>query len=188
MVQRRRILAAVTRARLVELAREFEIPGLTRRPKEEIVRAISAKRSVKTHDLLESLKREELKAACRAVKLDDGGRQKAALIARLMGEEDGQLKSAAKRAGNTTKIAMWMLDPDYDGRGLCPQQVFSPMAGPKDGSARLAKNLKAEIDEELIEAYRGTVSLPFDPGDHRRVAVRIVDDWGIESLKIVDIN
>ena len=29
-----------------------------------------------------------------------------------------------------------------------------------DGWARLAKNLKAEIDEELIEKYRGTVSLP----------------------------
>ena len=62
------------------------------------------------------------------------------------------------------------------------------MAGPKDGWARLAKNLKAEIDEELIEAYRGTVSLPFDSGDHRRVAVKIVDDRGIESLKIVEIE
>ena len=34
----------------------------------------------------------------------------------------------------------------------------------KDGWAKLAKNLKAEIDEELIEAYRGTVSLPFRGG------------------------
>ena len=39
----------------------------------------------------------------------------------------------------------------------------------------------------LIEAYRGTVSLPFAPGAHGRVAVKIVDDRGIESLKILEI-
>ena len=38
------------------------------------------------------------------------------------------------------------------------------MAGENEGWARLARNLKAEIDEELIEKYRGTVSLPFEPG------------------------
>jgi len=97
-------------------------------------------------------------------------------------------RTGSIESGDTTKIAMWMLDTDYDGRSLYPQQVFFPMAGPKDGWARLAKNLKAEIDEELIEAYRGTVSLPFDAGDHRRVAVKIVDDRGIESLKIVEIE
>jgi len=62
------------------------------------------------------------------------------------------------------------------------------MAGPKDGWARLAKNLKAEIDEDLVEAYRGTVSLPFASGDFRRVAVKIVDDRGIESLKVIAIE
>ena len=97
-------------------------------------------------------------------------------------------RTGSIESGDTTKIAMWMLDTDYDGRSLFPRQVFFPMAGPKDGWARLAKNLKAEIDEELIEAYRGTVSLPFNPGDFRRVAVKIVDDRGIESLKIVGIG
>jgi len=60
------------------------------------------------------------------------------------------------------------------------------MAGAKDGWARLAKNLRAEIDEELIEVYRGTVSLPFEVGSNRQIAVKIVDDRGIESLKIVE--
>jgi len=96
---------------------------------------------------------------------------------------DGKIES-----GDTSKIAMWMLDTDYDGRSLYPRQVFFPMAGPKDGWARLAKSLKAEIDEDLIEAYRGTISLPFEPGDHKRVAVKIVDDRGIESLKIVEVG
>ncbi len=41
--------------------------------------------------------------------------------------------------------------------------------------------------EELIEAYRGTVSLPFEPGDHRRIAVKIVNDRGVESLRILSI-
>jgi adenine-specific DNA-methyltransferase len=45
-------------------------------------------------------------------------------------------------------------------------------------------SLKAEIDPELIKAYRGTVSLPFEAGQRRRVAVKIVGDRGIESLKI----
>ena len=97
-------------------------------------------------------------------------------------------RTGAIESGDTSRIAMWMLDTDYDGRSLFPRQVFFPMAGPKDGWARLAKNLKAEIDEELIEAYRGTVSLPFAPGDFQRAAVKIVDDRGIESLKIVEIK
>ena len=49
------------------------------------------------------------------------------------------------------------------------------MAGSNDGWARLAKNLKAEVDLELVEAYRGTVSLPFEVGENRRVAVNIVE-------------
>jgi adenine-specific DNA-methyltransferase len=113
------------------------------------------------------------------------------------GEHDGQwevevrgfdyynTKTGQIESGDTRQIALWMLDPDYDGRSLYPRQVFFPMAGDNGGWARLARNLKAEIDTERIEAYRGTVSLPFGPGDHRRVAVKIVDDRGIESLKVV---
>jgi adenine-specific DNA-methyltransferase len=96
-------------------------------------------------------------------------------------------KTGAIESGGTDKIAVWLLDSDYDGRSLYPRQVFFPMAGENEGWARLAKNLKAEIDETLLEAYRGTVSLPFEPGKYKRIAVKIVDDRGIESLKIVAV-
>ena len=39
-----------------------------------------------------------------------------------------------------------------------------------------------------MEAFHGTVSLPFEAGDHRKVAVKIVDDRGIESLKIISLE
>ncbi len=92
-------------------------------------------------------------------------------------------KTGTVESGGKGDIAMWMLDTDYDGRSLFPSQVFFPMAGAKEGWAKLAKNLKAEIDEEKIQAFGGTVSLPFTPG--KAVAVKIIDARGIESLKII---
>ena len=97
-------------------------------------------------------------------------------------------KTGNVESGGADKIAMWMLDTDYDGRSLFPRQVFFLTAVGKDDLARLARNLKAEIDADLIEAYRGTVSLPFEAGEHGRAAIKIVDDRGIESLKIVELE
>lgn len=54
--------------------------------------------------------------------------------------------------------------------------------------SKLAKNLKAEIDEEKIEAFRGTVSLPFEKGNNAKIAVKIIDDRGIESLRVMEIR
>lgn len=92
-------------------------------------------------------------------------------------------KTGTVESGGKGDIAMWLLDTDYDGRSLFPSQVFFPMAGAKEGWATLAKNLKAEIDEEKIQAFGGTTSLPFIPG--KAVAVKIIDARGIESLKII---
>lgn len=97
-------------------------------------------------------------------------------------------KTGQIESGGAEKIAMWMLDTNYDGRSLFPRQVFFPMAGDKEGWSKLARNLKAEIDEELIASYRGTESMPFEAGEHKRAAVKIIDDRGIESLKIVPLE
>ena len=96
-------------------------------------------------------------------------------------------KTGDVESGGANQIAVWMLDPDYDGRSLFPRQVFFPMSDDDDGWAKLSRDLKSEIDLDLVESYRGTVSLPFEPGDHERAAVKIVDDRGIESLRIVEL-
>jgi adenine-specific DNA-methyltransferase len=91
-------------------------------------------------------------------------------------------------AGDSARIAMWMLDTDYDNRSLYPRQVFFPLASRDQAWTALARALQAEIDEDLIEGYSGTVSLPFDLGLCRRVAIKIIDDRGIESLRVVTIK
>jgi adenine-specific DNA-methyltransferase len=116
------------------------------------------------------------------------GKDKGKYQVEVLGFDYYNTRTGTIESGGTEKIALWMLDTDYDGRSLFPRQVFFSMAAENEGWARLAKNLKAEIDEELIEAYRGTVSLPFESGDNKRIAVKIVDDRGIESLKIIEVE
>jgi len=118
----------------------------------------------------------------------DSGDQAGQYQVEVLGFDYYDTRSGAIESGDAARIAVWLLDTDYDGRSLYPRQVFFPLAGESSGWSRLARNLKAEIDEERIEAYRGAVSLPFTPGPHRRVAVKVVDDRGIESLKVLAVG
>ncbi|MDX1959084.1 MAG: hypothetical protein SFU98_10965 [Leptospiraceae bacterium] len=63
-----------------------------------------------------------------------------------------------------------------------PKQVFFPLSGEKDGWGKLGKNLRAELDEDALEAFHSTKSIPFKAG--KQIAVKIVDNRGIESLRV----
>jgi len=121
------------------------------------------------------------------IKKIDKGEHKGSFQVEVKGFDYYNTKTGNVVSGNENNIAMWMLDTDYDGRSLFPRQVFFPMASETEGWSKLAKNLKAEIDHELIEAYRGTLSLPFPAGEYKRCAVKIIDDRGIESLRIINL-
>ena len=103
----------------------------------------------------------------------------------VMGFDYYNPKTGNVESGGKKNIAMWMLDTDYDNRSLFPSQVFFPMSGSGDGWDKLAKNLKAEIDKEKIESFKGTMSLEFEPGSS--IAVKIIDDRGIESLRVINM-
>ena len=83
---------------------------------------------------------------------------------------------------------MWFLDTDYDERSLLPNQVFFPMKDSKRDWTKLAKALNGEIDEELIEAFTGVESLPFEAGAEKKIAVKIIDNRGIELFVIKNLE
>lgn len=85
---------------------------------------------------------------------------------------------------NNKNIAMWFLDTNYDERSLFPDQVFFPMKDSKRDWTKLAKALNSEVDEELLENFTGVESLPFEAGDEKKIAVKIIDNRGIESFVI----
>jgi adenine-specific DNA-methyltransferase len=60
---------------------------------------------------------------------DDAGK----LRVHVEGFDYFNTRTGAIESGGKEKIAVWMLDTDYDGRSLFPRQVFLPMAGDKEG-------------------------------------------------------
>jgi adenine-specific DNA-methyltransferase len=79
------------------------------------------------------------------------------------------------------KVAAWFIDGDYDGRTFCVTQAFFPDRSAWD---KLARALKGVVDEDSFEAFSGTASLPFPPGKHKRIAVKVIDPRGNEVMRI----
>ena len=100
-------------------------------------------------------------------------------------------------------IAYWMVDDDYDGSSFIVRQVFF-CGGDKDefdkwkrGLSDLVKQttkrkveqtLKVEIDDEAFDRIYGFRSHPIPTKKGRRVAVRVVSQFGEESTKIIGLG
>ena len=83
------------------------------------------------------------------------------------------------------KVAAWFLDSDYDGRTFCITQAFFP---DKKAWDDIAKTLKGVIDKERFEQFSGTESFPFSAGEHRSVAVKVIDPRGNEVMCVHDLG
>jgi adenine-specific DNA-methyltransferase len=79
------------------------------------------------------------------------------------------------------KVAAWFLDADYDGRTFCITHAFFPDRSAWD---KLARALKGQVDEELFASLSGTTSPPFEAGEHRRCAIKVIDPRGNEVLRV----
>ena len=76
-------------------------------------------------------------------------------------------------------VPCWMLDTDYNALCFRATQVFFPRTSAWES---LRKALKADYDETVWDHLAGTRSAPFEAGEHRQVAVKVIDDRGNELL------
>jgi adenine-specific DNA-methyltransferase len=83
-------------------------------------------------------------------------------------------------------VAAWFLDTDYDGMTFHICQAFFP--GDHDAWVKLQKALRAQIAPDVFENMRGTISFPFQPGKHRRIAVKVIDFRGNEVVRVIRLN
>jgi len=75
----------MTRDELLFVVDRFELAPKDRRVKDGLVEAIASSKKATLAEILPALSRDRLKELCRALELDDGGREKSALVDRLAG-------------------------------------------------------------------------------------------------------
>jgi len=83
-------------------------------------------------------------------------------------------------------VAAWFLDTDYGGMPFHICQAFFP--GDDRAWEKLQRALKASTPQEVFEQMRGTISFPFQPGEHKRIAVKVIDFRGNEVVRVVPLG
>ena len=78
-------------------------------------------------------------------------------------------------------VPCWMLDADYNGLCFRASQVFFPRTAAWDS---LKKALKGDYEESVWDHLAGARSAPFESGDQKQVAVKVIDDRGNELLVV----
>ena len=110
MPTERAILTALTRHELRAAVDDYDVRVDDRRVKTQLVDALAGSRRIRLDDLLQGLSRDRLKELCHAFDVDDSGRRKATLVARLVGPPaasksgGGAEPSAASRPVVTTPV------------------------------------------------------------------------------------
>jgi adenine-specific DNA-methyltransferase len=87
------------------------------------------------------------------------------------------------RKGND--VPAWFLDVDYNSRCFHVSQAFFPRTSAWDN---LKKALKGTYEEDVWGHLAGTVSAPFEAGEHGQVAVKVIDDRGNELLVVKSLS
>lgn len=78
-------------------------------------------------------------------------------------------------------VPAWFLDTDYNESCFHVCQAFFPRTGAWDN---LKKELKGGYDADVWNHLAGTTSAPFTAGEHRQVAVKVIDDRGNELMVV----
>jgi type I restriction enzyme M protein len=86
MTKKRQILENLTRNELVAVVEEYGLEVDDKRVVKQLVDAVAASRKVDLSAVLLGYSRERLKELCRKLDLDDSGKEKAPIVARLLGQ------------------------------------------------------------------------------------------------------
>lgn len=89
------------------------------------------------------------------------------------------------RSDDTGRIALWMIDTDYSGDAFFVRHCY--FTGGNDPFKRLKTALKAEIDADAWATLNATVSRPFPAPATGRIAVKVINDYGDEVMKVFDV-
>jgi hypothetical protein len=149
MPRKREVLEVLKRDELLAAAGRLDVPVRDRRVRDDLINALAASRKAGLAGILEGLSRNRLKEVCRALDLDDSGREKALLIDRLAGRDsspsDSQAGVSSPRGGEGLAAG-----GDQE-EGVAPRDTSAISTPPrKSGRGRILSNSRDKSLESWI--------------------------------------
>jgi len=89
------------------------------------------------------------------------------------------------RANSTDDIACWFIDTNYNGESFFVRHAY--FTGADRPYEKLSKALKAEINEDAWEQLYRTKSRPFKKPDTGKIAVKVINHYGDEVLRVYPV-
>jgi adenine-specific DNA-methyltransferase len=90
------------------------------------------------------------------------------------------------RSSSTDEIACWFIDTAYNGESFFVRHAY--FTGGNDPYDKLRRALRAEIDEAAWSALYATSSHPFEKPEKGKIAVKVINHYGDEVMKVVEIK
>jgi adenine-specific DNA-methyltransferase len=90
------------------------------------------------------------------------------------------------RSASTDDIACWFIDTNYSGESFFVRHAY--FTGADEPYEKLKRALRAEIDEAAWSALYSTTSRPFSPPQSGKIAVKVINHYGDEVLKVYSVS
>ena len=113
----------------------------------------------------------------------------AQIVAEIKGVDVYDPTTGQIRNSSTDDIACWFIDTDYNGESFFVRHAYFTGAA-QDGEGpydKLKRALRAEIDEAAWSSLYTTVSRPFAKPETGKIAVKVINHYGDEALKVFQI-
>ena len=89
------------------------------------------------------------------------------------------------RSNDVADIAAWFLDTDYDGDAFFVRHAY--FTGADDPYDRLRRALRADISAEAWATVNSTTSRPFPRPSTGRIAIKVINHFGDEVMKVLPL-
>ena len=90
------------------------------------------------------------------------------------------------RSSSTDDIACWFVDTNYNGESFFVRHAY--FTGADEPYEKLKRALRAEMDEAAWSALYSTTSYPFEKPETGKIAVKVINHYGDEVLKVYDLT
>ncbi len=107
------------------------------------------------------------------------------LVVQIKGVDVYDPTTGVIRSSSTDDIACWFLDTNYNEESFFVRHAYFTGAG--DPYEKLKRALRAEINEAAWSTLYSTVSRPFDPPATGKIAIKVINHYGDEVLKVFDV-